>query len=289
MILGQRRDTDPPVRPFAAFEIWKPVQQLAELPAGRSKFRPFDPTRRTAAVAGMVRHAVGEAAQLSRPDDEGFRSTFVLGHGDGHSGQAKTDRRFAFLPLPSLERRGPKDGPRPVHVGMIRRVLVSGPPGSEADRDWVRRALSGRELVEENGGRSAAVLSVVPSGDPNVTPYTGRSAVWSTVTPVILPGRDDRDPAKTERLLRSAIRQAGFPETLAAYARLEWRSAGFLPGVDLAGRYDPPAHLRNRGFPRLHVRIYWCDAGGRPVPVGGPIAIGAGRYCGLGVFVADDK
>lgn len=79
-VVGYRRETDPVARPVAAFEIWKPVNELAELPAGRSKFRPFDPARRTAVVAGMVRHAVAEAAALSRPGDKKWRDTFVLGH-----------------------------------------------------------------------------------------------------------------------------------------------------------------------------------------------------------------
>jgi CRISPR-associated protein Csb2 len=280
-VVGYCRETDPPTRPFAAFEIWKPVHELAELPAGRSKFRPFDPVRHSATVAGMVRDAVGEAAVLSRPGDTVWRDTFVLGHGDGTDGQATTDRRFAFLPLPSLERRGPREGARTNHVGMIRRVLVVGPDGAAAEVEWVRRALSGRELTTPGTGRPMAVLSIIPSGDPNVAPYTRPSAVWSTVTPVILPGYDDGRPKKTEHLLRKAIEQAGFPPRLARHAAVEWRNVGFLPGLDLASRYTAAPHHWGS---RYHVRIAWRDASGRAVPVRGPVAIGGGRYYGIGVF-----
>ena len=85
-------------------------------------------------------------------------------------------------------------------------------------------------------------------------------------------------------LLRKAIRQAGFSGELADNAALDWRSVGFLPGTELAGRYGVPDYLKR--FPRLHVRIQWRDARGEPVQVPGPICIGGGRYFGLGLFAA---
>lgn len=96
----------------------------------------------------------------------------------------------------------------------------------------------------------------------------------------------ERAAARTERLLRRAARQAGFPAELADRCDLTWRTVGFVPGVAWAGRYAVPPYLAR--FPRYHVRLTWRDGSGRAVRVPGPVAIGAGRYCGLGLFAACD-
>ncbi len=122
--------------------------------------------------------------------------------------------------------------------------------------------------------------------------------MWSTVTPVILPGYEDprglrgklkrnRGPEvqkrlllrlerRAEGLLRKAFRQAGLPPELVDSATLEWRTAGFRPGVDLAQRYCRPESQQK--MPAYHVRVRF------PVLVRGPLAVGVGRYRGLGVF-----
>jgi CRISPR-associated protein Csb2 len=330
-VVGYRRDTDVSPRPVAAFEIWKPIAELVDprVPAGKSKFRPFEGVHWTVPLAGMVRHATATAARHAGWPRERI-NTFIHGHtpdGTSHAQGHAADHRYSYLPLPSLERRGEMG----CHVGMIRRVLIAGPSGGAGDIGWVRRALSGQELFAERQRDAIAMLSVIPESDRNVQPYLGPSAVWSTVTPVVVPGHDDRGhlrdrliagqhpeaqerlqgrrrrgrrgtpgAAQTrdtrrqlyarlddrlERLLRKAIVQAGFPAVLAQAAELEWRLAGFRPGVDLATAYDVPAYLK--GFPRYHVRIRWRDAAGRPVMVPGPVALGAGRYCGLGLLAAD--
>ena len=141
--------------------------------------------------------------------------------------------------------------------------------------------------------------------------YTDNSTVWTTVTPMILPGHDDRGgyrrrmspqadgspptsdqqrdwlaklDARTDALLRRAIRQAGYPAELAAHAALDWRGGGFLPGVVPASQYSVPQKLRR--FRRLHVRIAWRDAAGKSVEVPGPVCLGGGRFVGLGLFCA---
>src|SRR5262249_38728087 len=120
----------------------------------------------------------------------------------------------------------------------------------------------------------------IPTNDPRLRWYTSPSCVWSSVTPVILPGYDDCDAKKTDRLLRATLHQAGFPPKLSDSAALEWRRVGFWAGLDLAGRYKVGAH--HARLPRYHVRIAW------PVPVPGPICFGAGRYYGMGLFAREE-
>ena len=156
----------------------------------------------------------------------------------------------------------------------------------------------------------AALLSRLPDSDAQVQRYLRKPAVWTTVTALILPGHDDRGnyrarlfpkevsqgmlaPAKqqewlakldarTEALLRKAIRQVGFSEELARHAGLSWRSTGFCRGLALASEYAIPQKLRR--FRRLHVRVVWRDEAGNPLRVVGPLCLGGGRFGGLGLF-----
>lgn len=287
-LVGYRRDSDPAKRPIAVFQLLKP---------DADGYLPFDPVRRTHVVAGMVRHAMRIVAKLADKPEK-WIDTFVLGHGDGPHSQARADGRFAYLPLPSIT---------PRKVESIRRVLVAEPAGgSGADVRWAVRALSGADLVHD--GRPIGLLAATAPTEPVVQRYVRPAETWVSVTPVVLPGHDEARPAiverrrlhaktaegrqavsvhaeqRTERLLRKAIRQAGFPPELADHCDLEWRSVGFLAGVELAERYIVPPYLDR--LPRYHVRITWRSANGQPVWMPGPVAVGAGRYCGLGLFAA---
>ncbi len=293
-----RRPWEPPKRPMAAFSL---------LTLDASHFRPFDTTRRALTVAGMVRHATKRAA-VNAGWPEPKVNAVVLGHGDASTGGDHVPvgpRRFAYVPLPSLERRG-KDSP-PM-TGSIRRVIVmSFAEEAEAEIAWARRALAGEELVREDTGESVAMLSLLPASDGVVQGYTRPSASWATVTPIVLPGFDD--PAHYRRrlargvspeeqrqllatldervdgLLRKAILHAGFSPLLARHAEIDWSPTGFWAGADLAERYGVPDHLKR--FPRLHVKVRWRDDKGRSVPISGPVCLGAGRFYGLGLFAAD--
>ena len=279
-VVGYRRATDPAVRPFVAFELWQPSHVLASLPAGKSKFRPFDPAAQTVTVAAMVRHAAAQAAQAARWDDERI-NTFIHGHTpDGRDrlrGGAEA-ARFAYLPLPSLERRPGRGGRRSEHCGSIRRVLLVGPVGAAVEVDWAGRALSGRELVDQATQQPVALLTLLSKNDAQLQSYVRPAVRWSTVTPVVLPGHDEVKPAKAAGLLRRAFVHAGVSAELLDKAHLEWRLVGYRPGVELATRYQRPESMR---LPRLHVRVRW------PEPIPGPLAVGAGRYRGLGLFAAE--
>jgi CRISPR-associated protein Csb2 len=274
-VVGYLRPTDTAGRPFVAFELRTPDFE---------RYQPFSPIRCACAVAAMVRNALADLAKQMRPFawTDADINTFVHGHtpdGRHPAHGSDADHRFAYLPIPSIERRGGAG----VVVTAIRRVLVVGPPGGEKQVAWAR-VLSGRELTPLNAQTPPAALRIIekPAAalrtDPNLGPYVGTGATWSTVTPVVLPGFDEGKTEKAEQLLRRAFEQAGFPSELVRGARLEWRRVGFRAGVDLATRYRQPESIR---FPRYHVRVRWS------VPVRGPLAVGAGRYRGLGIFAAE--
>ena len=302
--VAYRRETEPPVRPMAAFSLLKP---------DASAYRAFDASRRALTVAGMVRHATRQTAKAAGWGESKINA-FVLGHAEAQGeGQHVTagPNRFAYLPLPSIESRG--DGKS--SVGSVRRVIVTTfAEGCDTEIAWAQRALSGQELLRDGTDESeerkgpVALLSLIPSKDKMVQHYVGESSTWTTVTPVVLPGYDDpshyrrrlrkgvsaeeqkqfldRLSDRVNGLLRKAIRQAGFSETLAANAEIGWRSTGYLAGLELSSRYGVPSHLKR--FPRLHVKLKWHDSNGNAIRVPGPICIGGGRFYGVGLFVALD-
>jgi CRISPR-associated protein Csb2 len=296
-VVAYRAATEAPSRPVAAFSLLKP---------DFSGFRPFDTARRALTVAGMTRHAVKIAAEHAGWPQSRINA-FVLGHAETSHSTGHTPvgaRRFAYLPLPSIEGRG--DGKGAV-VGSVRRVLVSSfAENCDGEIAWAQRMLSGADLVEHSAAETIAVLSALPRNEAMVRRYTGAASSWATVTPVVLPGYDDpahyrrrlksgtsadqqrellgRLSARTEMLLRKAIGQAGFSDELAEHAELEWGKVGFLAGVEPAERYGVPEHLRR--LPRLHVALRWRDGTGRPVEVRGPVCIGGGRFYGVGLFAS---
>ncbi len=301
----------PPLSQYGTVEYRRATEVAARAVVGfallkldTDGFRAFDTVRRALSVVGMLRHTAKIAAiRAGWPVSK--VNAFVLGHADNGDAQApNSQRRFAYLPLPSIEARGQGGSSA---IGSVRRVLLSSfADGCEEEIAWARRALSGQELVDENTKQAVALLSLIPRTDSVVGHYIAPAASWATVTPVVLPGHDDpahyrrrlrrgsraeeqklllgRLDDRIEGLLRKAVVQAGFPEALAEHAEFEWRKTGYWPGVDLADRFGVPDHLRR--FPRLHVRLHWRGARGDAVQVPGPVCLGGGRFYGLGLFAA---
>lgn len=289
-----RRASDPAPRPSVCFSLERP----------EGGFRAFDPPCNTVRVAGMLRHATKRTAEEA---GNWPPARFVLGHGEkpGEKHETVNNRRFSYLPLPSIQSRG---SGRSLVVGDIRRVCVAVfDSGHEREIEWARQTLPGQVLIREETGEIAALLAPVPQSDTVLRRYLDLASEWATVSPVVLPGYDDpahyrRRLAKSdigaeeqrrllgalnqriERLLRKAIRDAGFSEELAMHADLDWRSVGFWAGTQKAANYTVPDHLAR--FPRLHVRLRWRDAAGNPVRVPGPICLGGGRFYGLGLFAS---
>ncbi len=121
----------------------------------------------------------------------------------------------------------------------------------------------------------------LPGEDYVLNQCVTTSQTWTTVTPVALPGSDDGLASKTSKLLAKMFNHAGYtPESV---EELEYHRVPFIRGAEDAKRYRPsaPHHLANCTM--YHMRIRW------KFPMSGPIALGAGRHCGLGVFAVADQ
>ncbi|MSR33156.1 MAG: type I-U CRISPR-associated protein Cas5/Cas6 [Gemmataceae bacterium] len=275
-----RRASDPATRPFTAFSILKP---------DASGYRPFDTVRRTREVAAMVRCAAAHSVRNIGWTEDRINS-FIHGHGSAKSGQSTSDDRLMFLPIPSIT---------PLKVDNIRRVLLVSPLGSPTRE--IQNCLNGAELFQEGSTTPVAMLSLIPKTEKTVQNYSKSASIWSTVTPVLLPGYDDpghlrrklnNNPGSATQkqlleklnsrvfhLLKKSFLQAGFPSELVEQIQMDWREVGFRSGVDLASKYRRPENLNK--FPAYHVQVRF------PEPVQGPLAVGAGRYRGFGLFAAD--
>lgn len=258
-VVGYRRTSDTFVRPFAAFKLLHPEDdRWALFPAARAN-----------CTAAMTRHAAAAAA-AHQPQD--WVDSYVHGH---RSAGDDMKPRFSYLPLPTIERRGPDS----LVVGGIRRAIVTElveAPSSHLG--WARQMLPGQFLIDETTRDKKAMLAPLSDRDWVLQQYTGRSAIWATTTPVVLPGCDDGKFSKTEKLFLKALSHAGYsPDAL---AELEYRNVAFWPGVDLARRFHRADYLRKDHWSVYHMRIRWRTS------MLGPIALGAGRHCGLGIFAA---
>lgn len=262
-LVAYRRATDPPSRPYAAFAFYEPDS---------SRRRPF-PAGRAIAVAGMVRFLAGKMARQTGHHDpnrglDAWVNDYVMGHGEADGLRP----RFSYLPLLTI---------RPPNIlSAINRVIIAEPPGGNGEHvAWVRRALRGQVLISKEGNE-VALLMAAGSDDKVLARYVGASDTWATVTPVVLPGSDDGKFAKAEKLFFKALGHAGYSSE--GLAELEFRNVSFWPGGELALRFHRPDYLKNGYWSVYHVRLRWKNA------IKGPIALGAGRHCGLGIFAAID-
>lgn len=271
----------PPLRRF----LPQPYSRCGEAyrSAARFELRKLDDSTawhavawsRAPIVAAWVRHAAAEALR-----EEGFGektiNEYVLGHGAGH------EHHLSFVPVPSV-RRGSSDGD-------VRRVLIVEPRDSGGEvTDFLQTKLSPWVLMRlrENApaARECEIQAAAPS-DPVLSFYdrhSGRpSAVWQTVTPVVLHGHNTEhgkfSPKKTLQLIEAAFAREGF--TAAQLSRLDYRPAPYWPGTGAALAIQVPLHLRS--WPRYHVFVQFH----KPIP--GPLLVGIGQYYGLGLFAATE-
>ena len=218
----------------------------------------FEGTR-TMAVAAMVRHAVGGAAQRAGLAEKTISE--LMGHGG--------ERRIRVHPLPNVGHE---------HAdGRIRRVMLTAPESVEED-DWlgVQHRLIGAELTPEGQTEPIGMLTPVAGRDGVLAGYCGEARAWTTATPVVLWGYDHRrGRPRPERSVRRLLRRAGIPEVMLESATME--PAGRLCGSTMPARYDRPRHLAE--YPCQHMSIRWG------VPVTGPVFLGAGTGYGLGLFL----
>jgi CRISPR-associated protein Csb2 len=241
----------------------------------------------------MVRHLAIKAMTDAGADAD-FVNRVIRGKRDPSAGDEH--KQISYIPLPSIGHE---------HAdGIIRNVMLVAPIGMDHELADLARRIDGQSLKPEgefedcksdssptDSYRAELRLFTPPANKFIAERYLGTSNVWHSVTPVILDGHNKKSKTdkpeaiarETEKLICKALRRAGI-ETPCAFT---WQATPFLKNTLSAHKYDRdgrhcgyhrPSHLKNRTA--VHVRLTFECA------VPGPITLGAGRHCGLGLFAA---
>jgi len=245
-----------PLRSYAAFEMSEGVA-----------FRQEDAIK----IATMLRSLACRCAKADTHGFPGGPESYVAGH---VSSQVEAPPRFSYMPLPTIGHE---------HAdGMIRRILIAEPYGGDGSHArWAQHRLRNQEFRDKHGKEQGILLDLWrPGSEAMIQRYAGVSRTWSTVTPVILPGHDDHDPRrKAPKLILKAVGQAGLP--VDAVEDFSIRKAPYWPGAQHPRHYLRPDYLQQ--LPAWHVWIHFRE------PIPGPLSIGAGRHCGLGLMARADS
>jgi CRISPR-associated protein Csb2 len=221
-------------------------------------------------VAAMLRSL---ACELAKRDTHGFPGgshVYVAGHVNGAK---RTPPRFSYMPLPTI-------GHQYVD-GMIRRVLIAEPYGEDGSHArWAQNRLCNGSLKDIRGNERGVLLDLWRTSSRGIVErYVNESRIWTSVTPVVLPGFDDGNYSKAQKLCLDALRQAELP--VEAVEELTLRKAPYWLGSLHPAQYRRPQYLRQ--LPAWHLRLVFREA------VPGPLAVGAGRHCGLGVLAGSEE
>ena len=278
--LRYRRDTDPLPRPHAAFKL---------IDADDDTYR--HPHRKLVHIAGMMRHLAIDAMKRSPPlhikDPDPWIERYVAGHRDA----AKTSvnlphAQLSYIPLPSIGH---------YHTDpAIRRVMIVAPIGDDAILEHICQYLDGLRLKPERESDLRGSVFLHRTYNDNVASFYTQSDSdhqgynrWASVTPVILPGYDDRRPEKTRKLIAKALAQSDLDQP----CEFDWSTFSYFPKMlpvckpDNQGRqrgYIRPSYLLNQTAVHLTLRF---NANAK---IPGPITIGSGRHCGFGLMAGVD-
>jgi CRISPR-associated protein Csb2 len=168
----------------------------------------------------------------------------ISGHGDH-------ERRLVITPVTTLV----------YGDDMIRRIVVTAP--DEITGRTVTAKMAGLHLIDEDGTSRGYIVPT--DSDAVFGQYLSPSKRWMTVTPIL--GRfDNGDTRQRARNFKKMFEQAGLPTP---------RKVTYIPRSD---KVFVAKHHGHDKLPRMHIAIEFKE------PVSGVVAVGAGRYAGLGIF-----
>ena len=267
-----------------------PSRQLYELrrsPAAEPSFAPWPLTRvvdlvvrlRDGAVKRLEEALLGKKADIHRA---------LVGRKPDGTNDIPPEDRVRIIPLPSI---GHFHADR-----QIRRVLIEVPPTCPLRAEDVHWAFSGLDVVNVKTGEVQAVLTR-SDAEEFLRHYgfedDGRYRVWRTVTPAALPinaWRRRIDPARRrdeakpgdERVAEQGRAAAAVCQALrhaGVQARVETLRLQREPFESQGSRVELFAEGTRFAKERLwHVEITFG------APVKGPLLLGDGRFCGLGLM-----
>jgi len=265
--------SQPPPASFGRTGYDTPVRRLHfELRSTRGGFAA-QPLNSAFPFVASLRDAVAKRLTDSMPNDSSLIEKLIVGR---NAGSADVTRRIRILPVPSvgIEHTDPS----------IRRVLVEVPAECPLRLDDLKWALSGLEIP---GSRQGVLTSTKESG---MADRFCRSALaFQTITPMALSGVQRRRIGETGQKSAQERQQEERVAIGAVFHALRHVGIANKPtGVHV--RKEP---FQKRGAlaesfaqgSRFSKHTLWHVALRFSSPVPGPLVIGDGRFCGLGLML----
>jgi len=241
------------------------------------------PMRRIVQLGELLRDTVTAKLQAALPKRrEEVRRVLVGRQPDGSNG-GPTDR-IRIVPLPSIGHE---------HADLaVRRVLVEVPPSSPISQEDIHWAFSGLEPHDPSTGEIDFVVTATL--DTRMAEHFVRSSRrWRTVTPAVLPESAKRrriEPARRREEAKGAAERGAEERSGVAAVHAALRHAGIdARPVRISVQREPfdtkgaraESFANATRFPKerfWHVQIEFAQK------IGGPIALGDGRFLGLGLL-----
>ncbi|MYZ46625.1 type I-G CRISPR-associated protein Csb2 [Propylenella binzhouense] len=270
--------TNPPKPRFRQVRYDAPPRQLLfdlRWPDGR--FHAVPPAR----AGQLVRHLIELAAgrlKPALPAREGEIERFLVGRG---AGAADLQRRVRVFALPTLR----------AHVDRaIRRVAIEIPAHCPLDWRDIAWAFSGLSpLVREPDAEAGAPILIEAEDRSMLDRYCRADRLWRSETPLALPaGRRRIDPARREpkpgvERLREDYAAAAAVLTALRQAGIGERSLSIRVQREPFAAQGAWAEAFAEGT-RFSKTALWHVELGFAATVKGPLILGDGRFCGLGLM-----
>jgi CRISPR-associated protein Csb2 len=266
-----------------------PSRWLYELrePTAAGGFVPW-PLERAYALVVRLRDAAVKRLTRAMPNQSADIGRALVGRKPDGSNACRPEDRVRIIPLPSI---GHFHADR-----QIRRVLVEVPATCPLRADDVRWAFSGLDIVDVETGEIQAVLARTDDKD-FLRHYgladDGRHRKWRTMTPAALPEDARRRriaPARMREEAKAGLERAKEQTRAAAAVSQALRHAGVRTGVETIRVQREPFEANGArveefaGGTRFAKERLWHVQIEFEQPVSGLLAIGDGRFLGLGVM-----
>lgn len=266
-----------------------PSWKLYELrdPTTDGSFVPW-PLERAYALVLRLRDGAVECLKRAMPWHSADIERALVGRKPDGSNDCPPENRVRIFPLPSIGH---------VHADrQIRRVLVEVPATCPLRAQDIHWSFSGLNLLDQETGKKT-LATLIPADEEAMLRHYGisepTSQVWRTVTPAALPESARRrriDPARMREQAKDGTERTNELARAASAVCQALRHAGVRarpvairvqrePFEANGARVEEFASGSRFSSHRLwHVEIKFDE------PVQGPLAIGDGRFCGLGLM-----
>ncbi len=243
------------------------------------------PLARVVRLVERVRDGAAERLRTALPAASDDIERALIGRAPSGGQPGPINQRVRIIPLPSIGHE---------HVDRaVRRVLVEIPSFCPLRPDDLAWAFAGLETADPDSGVVDPIVLVRAAGDDMLRHYEAPARRWRTITPVALPESARRrriEPARQREEAKAGVERAAEHARAVAAVHTAIRHAGLRGAViDVHVQrepFDARGHLAEAFAPetRFEKERLWHVEVALDAPIDGPVALGDGRFLGLGLM-----